>query len=156
MNYFGKIAKQTLLFAAVGALLAVAAGPLLVPAAQYLGLGANMAASIAAGPAASAAWGAVFFGAFGAIETALEPLFNLFSGKTSYANNHTVMRSTNHSQAPSISPELSKESELSTASTVSFGSDGTVLHKPAAPGKDIQLPAALLDKVVAVQQERAV
>lgn len=122
MGYFGKIIKNTLMFAAVGAILAVAVGPVLLPVAEYLGLTSSMIPivgegfkkAIEFGPAANAAWGATFFGAFGGIEAAIEPVFNIFSsGKP---RGHSVAGPTVHySQQPdlAVAPELpSRQPEL--------------------------------------------
>ena len=46
MSYVGKIIKNTLLFAAVGALVMLAAGPVISPVAQYLGLSETRCYSI--------------------------------------------------------------------------------------------------------------
>lgn len=69
MGYFGKIARDTALFAAVGAVLALAA-PVLAYAFDIGGYNGHI------GTLGDALWTGVFFGAFGGIHAALAPLLD--------------------------------------------------------------------------------
>ena len=159
MNYVGKIVKNTLMFAATGALLALAA-PYIAGALgfntaavgvttaastglNFLGLGALKATA-----AYSPLWLGGFFGAFGAISAAISPIFNIFSGGKSHgANGHTVTRSVSYSQAPSMAPELSQAVELTNSQpTLAVNNDAL------AAKSGINIPAEYVSKITSVTQ----